>query len=266
MDLKDVQTALNASGCKPPLAIDGKWGALTAAAVDAVLAAEALRTTKWTAARKRIAAMQVICRRAGIDVGNIDGLEGPQTRYAFEVWDARLRGENAETWRDQEPAGTLPPPVKTIWPLESEMTRFFGSVGKNQTMLEPPWQMVLAWDPKTKIRRFQIHEKVHDSAVRVLDRTLDHYGLEGIHDLGLHLFGGCLNVRAMKGGTSPSIHSWGTALDFDPERNQLRWGRDKARLAQKDARQFWAFWEEEGWVSLGRALNYDWMHVQAARR
>jgi hypothetical protein len=60
------------------------------------------------------------------------------------------------------------------------------------------------------------------------------------------------------------MHSWGIAIDFDPMRNQLKWGRDKARLAKPDAKKFWQAWERQGWVSLGRRKNYDWMHVQAA--
>ena len=73
------------------------------------------------------------------------------------------------------------------------------------------------------------------------------------------------HVRKMRGGSSYSMHSWGIAIDFDPERNQLKWGKDRARLAQPDAVEFWRCWEAEGWVALGRARDYDWMHVQAAR-
>ena len=81
----------------------------------------------------------------------------------------------------------------------------------------------------------------------------------------MELFGGSLNVRRMRGGSAWSIHSWGCAIDFDPERNQLRWKKPKAVLSSAECADFWHFWEEEGWVSLGRARNYDWMHVQAAR-
>lgn len=88
---------------------------------------------------------------------------------------------------------------------------------------------------------------------------------EGIRALGLDLFGGCLNVRAMRGGKALSMHSWGIAIDVDPEHNPLRWGRDKARMAGPDYAPFLDIWESEGWISLGRERNYDWMHVQAAR-
>jgi len=69
----------------------------------------------------------------------------------------------------------------------------------------------------------------------------------------------------MRGGSSWSVHSWGAAIDFDPDRNSLHASKAFARLAKPDADEFWRIWESEGWVSLGRAKNYDWMHIQAAR-
>lgn len=100
---------------------------------------------------------------------------------------------------------------------------------------------------------------------RVLSRVLNHYGMEEIQGLRLDLWGGCLNVRKMRGGTRYSLHSWGIAVDDDPERNRLKWGRDRAHFARPDYDAWWRFWEDEGWVSLGRHRNFDWMHVQAAK-
>jgi hypothetical protein len=97
-----------------------------------------------------------------------------------------------------------------------------------------------------------------------MERVANHYTDVQLRDMGLHLFGGSLNVRKMRGGKAYSMHSWGIAIDFDPMRNQLTWGRDRARLAKPDAVDFWKFWEQEGWVSLGRRKNFDHMHVQAA--
>jgi hypothetical protein len=94
--------------------------------------------------------------------------------------------------------------------------------------------------------------------------VLQHYGPDKVRQLGLDLFGGCLNVRKMRGGSAWSMHSWGIAFDFDPDRNQLKWGRDRAVFARPEYQKWWELWEEEGAVSLGRARNFDWMHVQFA--
>ncbi|MFH1874164.1 MAG: hypothetical protein ABH859_03140 [Pseudomonadota bacterium] len=166
-------------------------------------------------------------------------------------------------------AKNLKKPINTssiIWPAQNqaELVRYYGEVGENQVKLALPYPHKLAWDLNTTINRFSCHEKVHDSIKRVLERTLDHYGLERIQDLGLDLWGGCLNVRKTRGGSQYSTHSWGIALDYDPSNNQLNWGRDRARLARPEYEMWWKFWEQEGWTSLGRAKNYDWMHVQAA--
>lgn len=185
-----------------------------------------------------------------------DGIAGDMTRR--ELFPASMPERDEETG---ETAST----AQWEWPRQKDVEKFFGPVGSNQTLLELPFPMRLAWDTRKLVHRFSIHEMVHDSAKRCLLRIADEYDAAGRKLTGIDLFGGCLNVRKMRGGSSWSMHSWGIAIDFDPARNQLKWGRDKARLAQPDCKRFWQIWEEEGWVSLGRARNMDWMHIQAAR-
>jgi len=187
-----------------------------------------------------------------------DGIAGALTKA--EMFPEPIPGRDDEL--PEDPGRTQ---HEGMWPHQRDVEKFFGPVGKHQTMLELPFPMRLAWDVRKLVYRFSIHEMVHDSAKRCFERIANEYDAEGRKLTGIDLFGGCLNVRKMRGGSSWSMHSWGIAIDFDPARNQLRWGRDKARLAQPDCKRFWQIWEDEGWVSLGRARNYDFMHVQAAR-
>ena len=97
----------------------------------------------------------------------------------------------------------------------------------------------------------------------VLERVQDHYG-DQISELGLDMWGGCYNKRKMRGGSRWSTHSWGIAIDWDPSRNQLKWKANQANFAKPEYDIWWKLWEDEGFTSLGRAKNYDYMHVQAA--
>jgi hypothetical protein len=145
------------------------------------------------------------------------------------------------------------------------MVSFYGDIGENQTLLILPYTMSLAWDSKTTIKKVTCHQKVAKSLYTIFEKTLKTYGEKEITKLNLNVFGGCLNVRKMRGGNSWSIHSWGAAIDLDPDRNQLKWGKDKATFAKKEYEPFWKIVESEGWVSLGCSKNYDWMHFQAAK-
>lgn len=186
-----------------------------------------------------------------------DGIVGPITLSALfpEKID---RDEGAPIQPPDDDGG---PP----WPKQKDAMKFYGAVGMHQTKLVLPFPMKLAWDLDVSIHSFSIHEKVHNSASRCFDKIAAAYTAMERAEIGLDLFGGCLNVRRMRGGTSYSMHSWGIAIDFDPERNRLTWGKDKARLAKPDCEEFWRIWEDEGWVSLGRARGFDFMHAQAAR-
>ena len=145
------------------------------------------------------------------------------------------------------------------------MVAFYGPVGENQTSIVLPYPMVLAWDANVTIKRMTCHAKCADAFEQIFEDALAAYGAKELKRLRLDQFGGCLNVRKMRGGKAWSIHSWGAAIDLDPDRNQLRWGRDKAAFAKREYEEFWRIVESSGGVSLGREKNYDWMHFQMAR-
>lgn len=271
----DLQAALATAGLYTG-DIDGLFGPKSEAAMDRFLAAKSAAISgnwqSWPLPRRKLALGQLICRELSIESGRVDGLFGPQTQFAFEQFNRLKLGLPADSWRDEidaiEVTGVTTTSAK--WPMESDVPSFFGPLGSNCASvplkrLALPYGMKLAWDLGTGIDGFMVHTKVHDSAARIFDKFYAHYGDDGIEDLGLTLFGGCTNCRKKKGGTSWSMHAWSIAIDFDPGRNQLNWNHTRARLAKPDAVKFWEFWEAEGWVSLGRAKDFDWMHVQAAR-
>lgn len=214
----------------------------------------------------------------GFSVGPIDGKLGPNSLAALRAFQAARKlpltgvtdAMTVEALRTSASSAPVRPDgqiqsVKPAWPRQADVPQFFGAVGANQKIIEVPYDMFLAWDRSMRTRRMSLHSKVADSALRALEVISATYSAKERRQLGIDLFGGSLNVRKMRGGSSYSMHSWGIAIDFDPERNRLEWKSDRARLAQSDALAFWSAWEAEGWVSLGRARNFDWMHVQAAR-
>jgi len=222
---------------------------------------------EWPPARKHMAVQQLVLLRLGYDPGKIDGLLGPQTAFAYDLFRSR-DPEALATFKDKD-AGKKPiiAPQHSKWPKQSasSMDKYFGHKGTNQDKLRLPFPMKLSWDKKDTVTEIKLNKKVIESAGRVFEKIASRYDARARVRLGLDLFGGALNVRRMRGGSAWSIHSWGCAIDFDPERNQLRWNSRKATLASPEFEDFWGFWEEEGWLSLGRARDYDWMHVQAAR-
>lgn len=269
MEVRNLQAALNArGGTKPLLAVDGIAGKRTMALIDELL--KDVDADSWSDARKLIAAEQIVYQHAVIEVGAIDGLVGEQTRYARTVYAARLAGDKTvETWRDKELAKpvTNTPAVhpSAKWPRQSSMEAFFGERGSNQVTLELPFPMRVAWEPSKTVTRFSCHAKVEAPMQRIWQRTLDHYTFDGLKKLRLDMFGGCLNVRKMRGGSAWSIHSWGCAVDTDPDRNQLKFNRAQAALDDAPYKPFWGFINAEGAIGLGPERDFDWMHWQFAR-
>ncbi len=249
--------------------VDGLRGPMTDAAVASALTARASELPPdwrgWSPRRRAVAFLQLLCRDEGIETGPVDGLWGPQTEFAYDsLVYLQEHGALPPPWRDEHPLEANP----HGWPPQTEaaLRAFYGPPCEPPLVrVRCPWTLRLAWNRRQTLPEIACHERVAQSLERVLTRVLDHYGADAIRYLGLDLFGGCYNCRRMRGGSRWSTHAWAIALDWDPDRNRYRWGRDRARLARPEYADWWRFWEEEGWVSLGRTRNIDWMHVQAAK-
>lgn len=147
----------------------------------------------------------------------------------------------------------------------AQATNKYGIPSKNPnylTTLKLPYPMRLAWDKNISVNKIQCHKKVSDNLELIFKELLNYYGYDKIKELGIDLFGGCFNFRAMRGGTQPSKHSWGIAIDLDPERNTLKETSKTARFARKEYIPMIDIFEKYGFISLGREKNYDWMHFE----
>lgn len=125
-----------------------------------------------------------------------------------------------------------------------------------------PYPMRLAWDKNTVITKMRCHKLVANQFKAVFAEILAVYGMTNIVKLGLDLYGGCFNFRAMRGGSDYSRHSWAVAIDLDPERNQLKETSATARFARPEYKPMIDIFYKHGFESLGREKNYDWMHFQ----
>jgi peptidoglycan hydrolase-like protein with peptidoglycan-binding domain len=199
----------------------------------------------------------------------VDGAFGPQTEKEtlnFQIKNG-LKPDGVvgpKTWKFVTNVSNNTP-LSQKWPKQdyNSMVNFYGPVGENMTQLELPYTMRLAWDKGVVVKKISCHQKVAKSLYTILENVQKIYGKD-ISKLNLDLFGGCVNVRRMRGGSAWSIHSWGAAIDVDPDNNQLKWGKDKAAFGKPVYKDFLDAFEAEGWVSLLRARNFDGMHMQAA--
>jgi hypothetical protein len=217
----------------------------------------------------------------GLYDGVVDGMSGPKTRAALSKFQtmnglAVTGDDDAATIALFEKQLAANPETETedyvvpytFWPKETteNLLRYYGPVGENQVRIDTPYRMVLAWDTDSVLTKITCHKKVAESLYTALENVSYLYSESDIIKHGFHLFGGTLNVRKIRGGNRWSVHAWGAAVDIDPARNQLHWGKDRAYFARPECRDFLDCFKQEGWYSLGENKNYDWQHFQACWR
>ena len=125
-----------------------------------------------------------------------------------------------------------------------------------------PYPMFLNWETKTIINSIECHKLIANKLVAVFNDILKGYGIEEIKRLQLDDYGGCFNYRAMRNGTKLSRHSWGVAIDLDPDRNLLAETSRTARFARPEYKPMIDIFYKHGFKSLGREENRDFMHFE----
>lgn len=150
-------------------------------------------------------------------------------------------------------------PKSNPWPDTSQeaLTKFYGKAGDETKLvaMSIPAGIDIRYDgnPVSKIR---CHEKVAESLYRVLKemaQTCPQILLK---------YDGCYNNRAMRGGSLPSLHARGAAVDFasGSNGNFMHW----PTVADMPLEAMEAF-SREGWLSAGAFWGRDAMHFQATR-
>ena len=131
------------------------------------------------------------------------------------------------------------------------------------TVIQTAYPMRIAWDPKTTVSKIQCHKLVAPNFQAVFSELLGHYGLPELQQLGIDLFGGCVNIRPMRGSkTQWSRHAWGIAIDLDPARNGLKTKWPQAQFAKPEYKKMIAIFKKNGFISYGADRGYDAMHFE----
>jgi len=131
---------------------------------------------------------------------------------------------------------------------------------KNLVFATIPFPLVIAWDKSKTTKRIQCHKLVKSDIEKIFKDILKEYGLPKIKELGIDLYGGCYNCRLMRGGTKQSMHSWGIAIDLDPERNGLKTPFKKSQFSKPEYKKLIDIFYKYGWINLGVEKGYDSMH------
>jgi hypothetical protein len=191
----------------------------------------------------RIKTLQKRISDAGFGLGDIDGFWGPKSTAACQAYLRSLM------------------PKPNPWPTsdEASLARFYGKAGDESQLvtIEFPYPMFYEGSKVTKTR---CHRKVAESLIRVLMDVRERHGLNEEVMRAVTDYGGIYNNRAMRGGSRPSLHARGAAIDLDADRNGnlIKW----PEVATMPIEIMECF-AREGWLSAGAFWSRDGMHQQA---
>ncbi len=149
-------------------------------------------------------------------------------------------------------------PKDTNWPRASQesLQGFYGSPGDESKLVSVNVEgLGLRYDGKP-VKSIRCHDKVADSLKRVLE------SLAKSHPDIVAQYAGCFNNRPMRGGSLPSLHARGAAIDLAPDTNRMSQSWPVSADMPLEVMEAFA---REGWVSAGAFWGRDAMHHEAVK-
>lgn len=149
-------------------------------------------------------------------------------------------------------------PADSNWPSQSQpaLQGFYGSPGDESKLVSVNVDgLGLKYDGKP-VKSIRCHDKVADSLKRVL------VALAKSHPDILAQYAGVYNNRTMRGGSLPSLHARGAAIDLAADTNRLSQSWPVSATMPIEVMESFA---REGWVAAGAFWGRDAMHFQSTR-
>jgi hypothetical protein len=149
-------------------------------------------------------------------------------------------------------------PSPNPWPAtdQSSLSKFFGAAGDESQLinLNVPG-LGVKYDGRA-VKTIRCNAKVGASLHRILS------ALATTHPEFMANYNGCFNNRPMRGGSLPSLHARGAAVDFmaGSNGNHVHWP-SKATMPFEVMEAF----AKEGWIAAGAFWSRDAMHFQATK-
>lgn len=168
-----------------------------------------------------------------------DGFWGPKSIAACQQY-LRSIMPNPNPWPDTD---------------QASLTAFYGPAGDESRLVALPAPVLMEYEG-VQVKTIRCHAKVAESLSRALTAAA------AFCPSVVRIYDGCFNNRPMRGGSLPSLHARGAAIDLsaDDNGNHVSW----PTVAKMPFAVIEAF-AREGWLSAGAFWGRDAMHFQATR-
>ena len=151
-------------------------------------------------------------------------------------------------------------PSPNPWPKSDQksLTAFYGNAGDESKLVNLDVSGLGVKYGGKAVRTVRCHQKVASSLHRVFTE-LSKFP-EG--QKALAEYAGVYNNRLMRGGSLPSLHARGAAIDNSPDTNRNKQSWPVSATMPISVMEFFA---REGWLSAGAFWSRDAMHNQATQ-
>lgn len=148
---------------------------------------------------------------------------------------------------------------------DAQIIASYGQPGDadNLAVISLPYPMRIAWDKSHSVTKIQCHKKLTGKFISVFSDLKKEYGYDRLRELEIDIFGGCYNLRKMRGSTTKwSRHSWGIAIDLNPDRNGLKTSWANSQFSKPEYNSIIDIFYKNGFINYGKELNRDSMHFE----